>query len=46
MATFETLFKKAEASYFLSGRSGRWTGCSFDWLLTEANMLKAPGGDI
>ncbi len=44
ISTFETLFKKAEASDFLSGRSGRWTGCSFDWLLTEANMFKVLEG--
>lgn len=44
ISMFEMLFKKAEASDFLSGRSGRWTGCNFDWLLTEANMLKVLEG--
>lgn len=42
---FETLFKKAEASNFLSGRSGQWTGCSFDWLMNESNMLKVLEGN-
>lgn len=40
LQTFEEVFRKAEASDFLSGRSGKWTA-SFDWLLVEANMVKA-----
>lgn len=39
LQTFEEVFRKAESSDFLSGRSGKWT-CSFDWLLVEANMIK------
>jgi len=37
---FVTVFKKAEASDFLSGRNGKWTGCNFDWLITYNNMVK------
>ena len=40
MGVFRELFKKAEASDFLSGRNGKWTACNFDWLLNENNMIK------
>ena len=33
-------FEKAEQSDFLSGRSGDWNGCGFDWLMNRNNMLK------
>ncbi|MBT9167753.1 MAG: hypothetical protein DDT19_01093 [Syntrophomonadaceae bacterium] len=42
---FKTLFKKAEASDFISGRSGQWTACSLDWLMIESNMLKVLEGN-
>jgi len=42
--TFRTLFEKARASDFLSGRSGRWTGCNFDWLMKPSNMVKVLEG--
>lgn len=42
---FGELFKKAEASDFLTGRNGRWAGCNFDWLLKEANMIKVLEGN-
>jgi hypothetical protein len=40
------IFKKAEASDFLSGRSGgnSWS-CSFDWILKPANILKIHEGN-
>ena len=41
----ETLFKKAEASDFLSGRNGKWTSCNFDWLLKDSNCLKVLEGN-
>lgn len=41
----ETLFKKAEASDFLSGRNGNWTSCNFDWLLKDNNCLKTLEGN-
>jgi hypothetical protein len=44
MAAFEQAFKQAEESDFLSGRSGRWTGCNFDWLITYNNMVKVLEG--
>ncbi len=40
-----TLFEKAEASDFLSGRNGVWKNCNFDWLLKEANSLKVLEGN-
>lgn len=45
LATYEELFKKAEASDFLTGRKGKWAGCNFDWLLKEANMVKVLEGN-
>ena len=37
-------FKKAEGSDFISGRSGQWTSCNFDWLMKEKNMVKVLEG--
>ena len=31
------LFEMAQNSDFLSGRNGRWGGCSFDWLINKTN---------
>lgn len=42
---FIELFTKAEASNFLSGRDGKWTGCAFDWLLNSTNMIKVLEGN-
>jgi hypothetical protein len=42
--TFKQLFEKAETSDFLSGRSGKWTSCNFDWLMNTNNMLKVLEG--
>ncbi len=39
-----TLFQHAQASDFLSGRDGCWTGCSFDWIINKANALKVLEG--
>lgn len=39
-----TLFENAQLSDFLSGRSGCWTGCSFDWLINKENALKVLEG--
>lgn len=44
ISKFEEVFRLAEASDFLSGRSGRWTGCNFDWLVTYNNMVKVLEG--
>ena len=43
--TYEELFRKAEASEFLSGRNGKWTNCNFDWLINENNMVKVLEGN-
>ena len=39
------LFKMAQESDFLSGRNGRWNGCSFDWLINKTNALKIVEGN-
>jgi hypothetical protein len=44
LEAFIQLFIRAETSDFLSGRSGRWTGCNIDWLLNENNMIKVLEG--
>jgi len=41
---FSQVFAKAEQSDFLSGRSDKWTGCNFDWLIKEQNMDKTLEG--
>ena len=43
--TFEEFFRSVEESDFLSGRSGMWTGCSFDWILKPLNMVKILEGN-
>ena len=45
MNELETVFHNAEMSDFLSGRNGRWSSCSFDWLMKENNMLKVLEGN-
>lgn len=37
---WDVLFKRAEASDFLTGRSGKWNNCTFDWLIQEVNAVK------
>lgn len=41
---FDELFKLAEKSDFLSGRSGKWNGCNFDWLINYNNAVKVLEG--
>lgn len=38
------IFQAAQNSDFLSGRSGKWNGCSFDWLINKTNVLKVLEG--
>lgn len=38
-------FELAEQSDFLSGRNGKWSGASFDWLLNETNLVKVLDGN-
>ncbi len=42
---FPALFAKVEASDFLTGRSGNWSGCGFDWILKPANLTKILEGN-
>jgi phage replication O-like protein O len=42
---WQDLFERAEESEFLSGRSGKWGGCCFDWLIKETNMIKVLEGN-
>ena len=39
------LFEMVQDSDFLSGRNGRWNGCSFDWILNKKNALKIIEGN-
>jgi hypothetical protein len=45
ISQIEDVFRKAESSDFLSGRSGKWTGCNIDWLLNENNFVKVLEGN-
>lgn len=38
------VFKKANSSDFLSGRNGKWSGCNFDWIMTQGNFVKVLEG--
>lgn len=42
--SWEEFFSLAEKSDFLSGRSGRWKACCFDWLLKPSNAVKVIEG--
>lgn len=42
---FENFFKQIEKSDFLTGRSGSWTGCCFDWVLKSSNLIKIIEGN-
>jgi len=39
------VFDRVEKSDFLSGRSGKWQGCSIDWILKPANWQKIVEGN-
>lgn len=41
---FEVLFRKTEASDFLSGRSSKWRA-SFDWILKKSNLVRIMEGN-
>lgn len=45
LVEFTKVFEKAQASDFLSGRSGSWSGANFDWLINENNMVKVLEGN-
>lgn len=42
---FRDVCTKIERSDFLSGRSGKWAGCSLDWILKPANWQKIIEGN-
>lgn len=42
---FDILFHMVEASDFLTNRSGKFSGCGFDWILKPANMVKILEGN-
>ena len=44
--SFEEYFTHVENSDFLTGRSGKWTGCGFDWLLREDNLIRVLEGSF
>lgn len=43
---WEKLFQTVERSDFLTGRSGAWTGCAFDWIIKPANITKIIEGNF
>jgi hypothetical protein len=43
--TFKECFERVEASDFLSGRSGKWSNCGFDWIMKESNFTKIMEGN-
>ena len=45
LENIETVFSKAEASPFLSGRNGTWENCGFDWLISPRNYIKVLEGN-
>lgn len=45
LTLFRTFFERVHESDFLSGRSGRWQACSFDWLILPTNFLKVWEGN-
>lgn len=42
---FDKFFRAVEASDFLTNRSGKLSGCGFDWILKPANMVKIMEGN-
>ena len=42
---FTEVFKRIEKSDFLTGRNGKWHGCSFDWILKPSNWQKINEGN-
>lgn len=39
------IFDKVEQSDFLTNRSGKWSGCSFDWIIKPENVQKIIEGN-
>lgn len=45
VSEFRDVCKKIDRSDFLTGRDGKWHGCSFDWILKPANWQKILEGN-
>ena len=43
--TWAEYFQMVHDSDFLTGRNGRWTGCTFGWLMRPENMEKVLNGN-
>jgi hypothetical protein len=43
---FQSVFAKVERSDFLAGRTPRWKGCTFDWIIKQANFVKVLEGNF
>lgn len=42
---FSSFFQKIEESDFLTGRTGNWSGCCFDWIMKPQNFIKIIEGN-
>ena len=42
--SFESYFRAVTSSDFLTGRSGKWKGCTLEWLLKPDTIAKVLGG--
>lgn len=45
LAWFERFFDAVNGSDFLTGRNGRWGGCSLGWLVKPTNFAKVVEGN-
>lgn len=43
---FDRFFGHVAKSDFLTGRNGKWTGCTLGWLMEEANFAKVMEGNF
>lgn len=43
--SIDEYFKMIEQSDFLTGRTGKWNGCNFDWILAQTNLTKIIEGN-
>lgn len=39
------IFREVQQSDFLSGRSGKWAACTFDWIINKTNAIKIVEGN-
>ncbi len=42
---WKTFFEYVNQSDFLTGRSGAWSNCNFEWLITQGNFVKVIEGN-